>query len=58
MKKEKELVSIVVPVYNAEKFIKDTIKTVKDQTYTNWELLLINDCSKDNSVKIIKEYRL
>ena len=50
------LVSIVVPVYNSEEFIKDTIKTVKEQTYQNWELLLVNDCSTDNSVEIIKKY--
>ena len=55
MKKE-ELVSIVVPVYNAEKFLKDTIQTVLEQTYPNWELLLVDDCSNDNSVDIIKEY--
>ena len=51
------LVSIIVPVYNAEKFIKDTIKTVIDQTYENWELLLVNDCSTDKCVEIIKEYQ-
>lgn len=51
------LVSIIVPVYNAEKFIKDTIKTVLDQTYENWELLLVNDCSTDKCVEIIKEYQ-
>lgn len=52
-----DLVSIIVPVYNAELFLEDTIKTVLNQTYTNWELILINDCSKDNSVNIIKEYQ-
>lgn len=51
-----ELVSIIVPVYNAEKYIKDTIGTVIQQTYTNWELLLIDDCSKDNSESIILDY--
>lgn len=55
MNKE-ELVSIIVPVYNSEKFIKNTIKTVEKQTYENWELLLVNDCSTDNSKKIIEEY--
>ena len=52
----KELVSIIIPVYNAEKFIDETINTVLDQTYTNWELLLVNDCSTDNSVKLIQKY--
>ena len=51
-----DLVSIIVPVYNAEKFLDDTINTVLDQTYTNWELILVNDCSKDNSLDIIKKY--
>lgn len=49
------LVSIVVPVYNSEKFIAETIKSVQDQTYANWELLLVNDVSTDKSVEIIKE---
>ena len=53
---KEDLVSIIVPVYNSEKFIKETINTVKQQTYTNWELLLVNDCSTDNSKKIIQEY--
>lgn len=56
MQEKEELVSIVVPVYNAEKFIKDTIDSVLNQTYKNWELLLIDDCSIDNSHEIIKKY--
>ena len=51
-----KLVSIIVPVYNAEKFIRETIQTVLNQTYRNWELLLVNDCSTDSSKSIIKEY--
>ena len=50
------LVSIVVPVYNAARFIDETIQTVLDQTYANWELLLVDDKSTDESVKIIKPY--
>lgn len=49
----KDLISIVVPVYNAQKFLNDTIKTVQEQTYDNWELIFVDDCSKDNSVDII-----
>ncbi len=55
MNKSEKLVSIIVPVYNASKFIEETIRTVRQQTYCNWELLLIDDCSKDGSAKIIKE---
>ena len=39
--------SIVVPVYNAEAFLPETIQYVKQQTYTDWELLLVDDCSTD-----------
>ncbi|RDY25015.1 glycosyltransferase family 2 protein [Romboutsia maritimum] len=51
------LVSIVTPVYNSEKFISDTIESVQNQTYRNWELLLVDDCSKDASAEIIESYR-
>jgi len=53
---EKDLVSVIVPVYNAESFLEDTIQTVLNQTYTNWEMICINDSSKDNSVEIIEKY--
>ena len=53
---EKNLVSIIVPVYNAEKFIEETIKNIEAQTYTNWELILVNDKSKDKSAEIIEKY--
>lgn len=49
-------VSIIIPVYNAEKFIGKTIESVLNQTYKNWEMLIFNDKSKDNSLKIIKKY--
>lgn len=51
------LVSIVVPVYNAESFLANTIDSVRAQTYNNWELLLVDDCSSDASVRQIKDYR-
>lgn len=50
-----ELVSIIIPVYNAEKYIKETIKTIADQTYTNWEAIFVDDCSTDKSASIIEE---
>lgn len=49
------LVSVIVPVYNHEKFIGETIQKVISQTYQNWEMLVVNDCSTDGSWKIIKE---
>ena len=52
---EDKLVSIVVPVYNAERFIMETIQYVKEQTYEQWELILVDDCSKDNSCNVIRD---
>ena len=51
-----ELVSIIMPTYKCGRFIAESIKSVQAQTYKNWELLLINDCSKDKSKKIAKKY--
>ena len=48
------LVSVITPVYKCEKFIEHTIKSVQRQTYNEWELLLVDDCSPDNSAEIIK----
>lgn len=50
------LVSVLVPVYNHEKFIGETIQSVLSQTYKNWELLIVDDCSTDGSWEIIQEY--
>ena len=50
------LVSIITPVYNAERFISETIDSVTNQNYKDWELILVNDCSSDNSVKIVEYY--
>lgn len=51
-----DLVSVVIPVYNAEKCIEDTIRSIKSQTYTNYEILLVDDDSTDNSVEVIKKF--
>lgn len=50
------LVSIIVPVYNVQKYIVETIACVRAQTYSDWELLLVNDCSTDGTVQVIEEY--
>lgn len=50
-----ELISIITPVYNCESLIEETIHCVLNQTYREWELILIDDCSTDNSEKIIKK---
>ncbi len=51
-------VSIIVPVYNAEKTIERCVESLINQTYKNIEIILINDGSKDNSLKKLKEYEL
>ena len=51
------LVSIVLPVYNGEKFLKESIESILNQTFKNFELIIVEDGSKDNSLKILKKYR-
>ena len=53
----KPLVSVVTPVYNAEKFIAHTIQSVLSQTYFNWELILVDDGSTDQSLDIISDFQ-
>lgn len=48
------LVSIVVPVYNAGAFIEETLRYVQAQTYENWELIAVDDCSSDNGCNVIE----
>ena len=48
-------VTVVTPTWNSEKYIKLTIESVQSQTYKNWEMLIVDDCSTDNTVDIIKE---
>ena len=52
------LVTVMIPCYNHEKFIKESIQSVIDQTYSRLELIVIDDGSKDNSIQIIEEMRL
>lgn len=50
------LVSIIMPSYNTAQYIEKTIKSVLDQTYTNWELIIVDDCSTDNTDEVVKNY--
>lgn len=52
----KALFSVIVPCHNADVYIVEAIESVISQSYTNWELLIIDDCSSDNSVSIIQNY--
>src|SRR5690606_40679475 len=51
------LISIVTPIYNSKKYLPQCIESVLKQTYGNFEHILIDDCSTDESAKIVKEYQ-
>ena len=51
-----DLISIVLPVYNGAKYLRESIDSVLAQTYTNWELLIVDDCSRDETPEIAQEY--
>ena len=52
----KDLVSIITPTYNCGKFIAETIESAINQSYTNWEMIIVDDCSKDNTKEVVEEY--
>ena len=53
---KEHLVSIIMPAYNCEAFIKESIESVMAQTYTHWELIIVNDCSTDNTLAVVTEF--
>src|SRR5699024_4756465 len=52
---KKPMISVITPAYNSEDFIKETIQTVLDQTYSDWEMIIVDDRSKDDTVRLVKE---
>ena len=50
-------ISVIVPVYNAEKYLVECLESLVKQTYQNFEIILVNDGSTDNSSKICEEYK-
>ena len=52
----KPIVSIITPTFNSEDYIEKTLVSIINQTYKNWELLIIDDCSVDNTADVIKEF--
>ncbi|MBT8262790.1 MAG: glycosyltransferase [Bacteroidia bacterium] len=54
--KSSPLISIITPLYNAESFVSETIKSVLNQTYSNWEQIIVNDASTDASLSIVKRF--
>ena len=51
-----DLVSIIMPSYNTEKYISESITSVQKQTYADWELIIVDDCSTDNTDEVIKPF--
>ena len=56
METDKPLISIIVPVYNTEEYLKTCLKSLRLQTYKNLEFIIVNDGSTDKSLDICKEY--
>ena len=54
--KKNPLVSIVMPAYNAATFLSESIRSVQEQTYENWELIIIDDASRDDTLKLAQEF--
>jgi glycosyltransferase involved in cell wall biosynthesis len=50
------MISVIMPVYNGEKYLRQSIESVIQQTYKDWELIIVNDCSIDNSRNIMQSY--
>jgi len=53
---ETPLVSIITPSFNSEQFIAETILSVQDQSYSNWEMIVVDDCSSDATEEIVTEF--
>lgn len=50
------VISIITPAYNSSEYISDTINSVLNQTYSDWEMIIVDDCSKDNTYQIAEMY--
>ena len=49
-------ISLIIPVYNSEKFLRKLLNSILDQTYNNYEIVIVNDGSTDDSINIIEKY--
>ncbi|MCX6810607.1 MAG: glycosyltransferase [Candidatus Berkelbacteria bacterium] len=57
VRKTEPKISVLMPVYNAEKYLAETINSVLNQSYLNFEFIIVNDCSTDSSLEIIRKYQ-
>ena len=51
------LISVIIPVYNAEKYIEQCLESVASQTFQNYEVIVVDDCSTDHSAEIVEAFR-
>lgn len=51
------LVSIIMPSWNTAKYISESIQSVLDQTHQNWELIIVDDCSNDETEKVVSHFK-
>ena len=56
MEKRQPIVSIIIPLYNVQKYINECIQSILAQTIDNWELILVDDGSRDDTLKICKSF--
>ena len=52
-----DLVSIIMPSYNCGKFVEETIRSVQAQTYQNWEIIFVDDCSFDDTIRLVTQIK-
>ena len=56
--RQEDLVSIIMPAYNCGNYIGITLESVISQTYRNWEVIVVDDCSSDNTAEVVKDYMM
>lgn len=49
------MISIIMPLYNAERFLNETLQSIRNQTYTNYELICVDDCSTDRTFEMLQQ---
>ena len=50
-------ISVIIPMYNTEKYVGDCLNSLLEQTFQNFEVIIVDDCSTDNSVAVVENYR-
>ena len=57
LKLSKKKIAIILPNYNSSKFINETIRSIKNQSYKNWELIIVDDASDEKTKKVLKNFK-